>query len=262
MRNSDLSHSAWGDAELYWATLGYLRAWWATDGARLDVVRSTGSMTVPVLRSIALEYNVTRLILGAEKSEVVREDGDGLGDDPSAARLCAILNAARASWPGTLPERAKACLHIVDEAKRQGVAKKDLASATTKFMWFLQPSDWTVFDRFAKDGLGFKAPAKARDQMLAFYATLEARGFVTLAREMQQQIDGSAFRGLPATRILDTLLMARGGRGDDDASIAMLRGFLAVLPETIREAAKTLAATLQLRFGHDVLKPDARKTAA
>ena len=215
-----------------------------------------------MLRSIALGYNASRLILGAEKSKVVWEEGEEQCDDPSAARLCVILNAARAHWPATMRERAKACLNIVDEAKRQGVAKNDLASATTKFMWFLQPSDWTVFDRFAKDGLDFKAPAKARDQMLAFYEALEERGFVTLARAMQQPIGDSAFRGLPATRILDTLLMARGGRGNDDASTAMLRGFLAVLPETIRDAAKTLATTLQLRFGQDVLKPDARKTAA
>jgi len=262
LRDRDLSLCRWDEAQLYWATLGYLRWWWATDGARLEVVRSAGKISVPMLRSIALEYNVTRLILGAKKSEVVREAGDGLGDDPSAACLCTILNAARASWPGTLPERAKACLDIVDKAKRQGVAKKDLASATTKFMWFLQPSDWTVFDRFAKDGLSFKAPTKARDQMLAFYDTLEARGFVPLAREMQQQIDSSAFRGLPATRILDTLLMARGGRGNDDASTAMLCGFLSVLPEATREAAIVLATTLQRDFGHDVLKPDDRKTAA
>lgn len=261
MRNSDLSRGAWDDAQLYWATLGYLRWWWATDGARLDVVRSVGGMTVSMLRSIALEYNVSRLILGAKKSEVVPEQDEELNDDPSATRLCAILNAARADWPANMPERARACLDIVDEAKRQGVAKKDLASATTKLMWFLEPSDWTVFDRFAKDGLDFKTPVKRRDQMLAFYETLEARGFVALAREMQQQIDETPFRGLPAARILDTLLMARGGRGNDCASIAMHRGFLAVLPETTRDAATTLATTLQLSFGHDVLKPDARKTA-
>ncbi|MFN7306686.1 MAG: hypothetical protein ACK5TQ_08905, partial [Acetobacteraceae bacterium] len=87
MHNTDLSRGAWDDAQLYWATLGYLRWWWATDGPRLDVVRSVGGMTVSMLRSIALEYNVSRLILGAKKSEVVPEQDEELNDDPSATRL-------------------------------------------------------------------------------------------------------------------------------------------------------------------------------
>jgi len=56
-----------------------------------------------MLRSIALGYNVSRLILGAEKSKVVWEEGEEQCDDPSAARLCVILNAARAHWPASQP---------------------------------------------------------------------------------------------------------------------------------------------------------------
>lgn len=254
LSDRDLSQRSWPEAQLYWATLGYLNWWWRSDGAHLALVRGVGRLTVPSLRAIALEYNVSRLILGNSKSKVVRSADDSLGDDPSAACLCSILNEARRKWPATISERASACRDMVDEAKRRGVAERDLVSATTKFMWFLEPDGWTVFDRFAADGLGIKAPTKPRDRMIVFYGALDARGFVKLSGRMQATIDASPFQGLPATRILDSLLMARGGRGNDEASTAMSRGFLSVLPEPTREAAGKLAATLQRDFGQDVLR--------
>jgi hypothetical protein len=62
---------------------------------------------------------------------------------------------------------------------------------------------------------------------------------------------------LPSARILDTLLMARGGRGGDAGAIERLNAFLALLPATTRNPLEALAQDLQTRFGgHPLASPD------
>jgi hypothetical protein len=257
MMIKNFAQCEWVEAQLYWATISYARAWWASDGARLHVIQLAGRMDASMLRKIAIEYNVSRLILGAKKIEFEPEEDEEIGNDPAATRLASILDVARTTWPSSLVERANACLTIVDQAKEGGVSKKELISATTKFMWFLEPTDWTLFDRFAKEGLDFTEPNENRDKMIIFYRTLEDRGFVGLSQNIQNDIKSSILPDLPATRILDTLLMARGGRGADKGSLDMLRGFLTTLPEQIEGGLTCLAARLQERYGNDILRSPA-----
>jgi hypothetical protein len=62
---------------------------------------------------------------------------------------------------------------------------------------------------------------------------------------------------LPSARILDTLLMARGGRGGNAGAIERLNAFLALLPATTRNPLEALAQDLQTRFGgHRLASPD------
>ena len=124
MSPSDEIPVTWVEARVFWSTIGYLRAWWGTDGPRLSLIRRADGITPEMLRSIAVEYNVNRSILRQEKE-----------GDKSAGRMCKILIKARDEWPTSLVERAKACAEIAEKAREQGVAKNNLASASTKFMW-------------------------------------------------------------------------------------------------------------------------------
>ena len=255
---------AWRAKPLYWSTLAYQRAFWATDGAHRRLVENRQGLTVPLLRRSGDEYRVNRWIPVADKSPIPAEDRLGIEDDPSARLYLRLLHEAQAHWPASgAVARATVCEAVVMEAKRHGVSTSTLASATTKFMWFLRPDGWTVFDRLACQGMGI-APDKgtAAQRMLEFYARLECAGFEALAAEMDDEIGRSLLAGLPATRILDTLFMARAGGGSDQLGVDRLAAFLALLPPLMRDALHTLAETLQAQFGPHPLARHDHKAAA
>lgn len=258
----DYIGSAWSDAQVFWATIGYLRAWWSTDGPNRVLIQRANGMNPTMLRSIAVEYNVNRLILRPDRSAQDAASDAGVPDDQSATRLCAILAGACGKWPADLPGRAQVCAGIAEKAKKAGVSTKNLASAATKFMWFLRPDEWTVYDRFAREGLGSPTRQNALGDMQAFYTMLHDHRFIALAGAMNAMIARTPFKGIPAERILDTILMGRGGRGAEDRR-ASHTAFLSLLPEATRVPLVALAAELQGRFGNSVLQPgDNRKGRA
>ena len=226
MHAPDYSGKTWSEQEVFWVTIGYLRAWWATDGPRLALIRQQGGMTARMLRNLGNEYKVNRSFVKKDVGGIVQRDRDRFKDDPAAEIMCELLARACASWNDDLTERAETCAAIARDAAERGITKlsrnqqtRDLpVSAVTKFMWFLRPDGWTVYDRFARDGLEQPTVQAAIDDMLAFYKTLKDLDFVELVGGMNAVIGKSPFKGLPAERILDTLLMARGGRGADETS--------------------------------------------
>lgn len=258
MPPSDEIPATWGEARVFWSTIGYLRAWWGTDGPRLSLIRDAGGITPEMLRSIAVEYNVNRLILRQEKATAGVAQKASQEGDKSAGLMCDILKEACAAWPTSLVERAEICAGIAKKARKQGVAKNNLASASTKFMWFLKPDGWTVYDGSARAGLSSPTTQNAVADMLAFYKTLQKRGFPDLVAKMNAIIGSTPFKGLPAERILDTMLMAEGGRGGTDA-VPGHRAFLDLLPEPTRAPLIALAAALQREVGNEALLPPANQ---
>jgi hypothetical protein len=166
--------------------------------------------------------------------------------------MCELLNAASKTWPAGLIDRARVCAGIAEDAKRCDVSNVLLPSAATKFMWFLQPDGWTVHDSLARSGLHYRIRQRSVEDMVAFYETLELRGFVQLTKVMNATIRKTPFRGLPAERIIDMLLMARGRRDDQDDTTTQ-RAFLNLLPEIVRTPLIDLASTLQADVGNDAL---------
>ena len=244
----ELTCQAWQQRPLYWSTIAYLRAWWATDGVRLAVIRKHG-MWPEMLRSLGAEYNVNRSIVRTDKAKGI--------EDTSAKAICDILHRAGDRWPAELLDRAQACEGIAFQMRSYtGETEKNLVSAATKFMWFLKPDGWTVFDSFAAAGMGVKAHLPRLEQLRNFYAQLNAAGFGPLAVEMEVIIRRSTLSGLPAARILDTLLMARGGRSGDAGAVERLEAFLNLLPAASRSPLETLATSLHERFGvHELASP-------
>ena len=237
-RQVEVEPEDWQERPVYWATISYVREWWSRDGLiRRDIARH-GGLTPVILRSIALQYNFSRGILKAVPGRV-----------DTAARLCRILNKDCDRWPDGLVDRAEHCLRMLERAMKQELFRKDQVSGMTKLMWFVRPDNWTLFDRFAAAGVGIGANGTTRYRMKSFYQELDDRNFSATAHEMQAIVDCSRVTGVPATRILDTFLMAAGERFGEDGGMNGCTNFLDVLPPETSEAVNLLATDLQEKVG-------------
>jgi hypothetical protein len=246
MASASLTCAEWNKKPVYWSTIAYLRVWWASDGVRLAAIRSSKGIEPEMLRALGNEYNVNR--------SIVRGDKKKGATDTNAQKICTVLSRLAPKPRSSIETRIGICKDIINQIKdctRTGDI--ELASATTKFIWFMCPDGWTVFDKFAAKGI--RVPTrheKASIKMEHFYKLLIEHDFIGLTSLMQDSIDRSPLfekknveRRVPATRIIDTLLMARGGRGGDQEAIDGFKEFLALLPCDLSEAVHDLASTLQ-----------------
>ncbi|MDD2875821.1 MAG: hypothetical protein PHT60_01175 [Acidiphilium sp.] len=124
-------------------------------------------------------------------------------------------------------------------------------SATTKFMWFLKPDNWTVFDRFAANGLGIPQ-ANPQARMPNFYKAIISAGIPLIWTEMQDFIQNSDLPSIPAPRIFDQFLMERGRAPNDNSLNESAQEKLNELERTQAEKIHRLALTLQDRFGKNL----------
>lgn len=237
----------WADRQVYWATLAYARWWLAVDGPFLGAVKASNGFTQPLLRQVAVRYNVNRGLLQPK----ARADES----DPSASGVIGLLRAAAGDWPASLSERSSRCIEIARRARRAGWTDKLQVSAISKFIWFLKPDRWTLFDRFAAAGMGVPASWNRERQFNAFYVTLQCRGFDDVVRRIEPLVAASSLPDLSAARIVDALLMARGARGSAKHEVDESRTFLGLLPEAFRSDLHSLASQLQTEIGNDVLPP-------
>jgi hypothetical protein len=237
-------------ATLYWAVVGYARWWLNIDAGLCRMVKDAqGKLTEDALAAIALQYNVARGLPGKERPAQTRAVLD-------------VLNNSANGWPSSTLDRAEHCRMIAERLKMDQLTHNHQVSGVTKYMWFLRPTGWTVFDRFAADGMGVPASLPATERMLRFYAAIDAAGFGDADRSLQSLIDVSPWASLPAARVLDTFLMRRspeGGMREGANSTAAITGFLEALPENAATSLHDLATKAQGELGKDLL-PKARRT--
>ena len=238
---------AWADNQVYWATLAYARWWLAVDGPFLGAVYTNKGFTEPLLRRIAVRYNVNRGLL--------QPKGQTAGGDASATGMIGLLSAAANGWPDDLEDRAARCVHIAETALDKKWTKTLQVSGVSKFMWFLKPDGWTLFDRFAVAGMKVPVNWSRRDQFEAFYEALADASFNDVAARIERTVLSSSIPNLHSSRILDSLLMARGARGSATHEVDESRTFLGLLPPAVRDDLHRLAIQLQVEIGNDVLPP-------
>lgn len=238
---------AWADNQVYWATLAYARWWLAVDGPFLGAVVAEGGFTEPLLRRVAVRYNVNRGLLQPEEQQE--------GEDVSASGMIGLVREAAAAWPASLRERAALCIETAEAAQSAGWTDKLQVSGISKFIWFLKPERWTLFDRFAAKGMGVPAHWSRRRQFEAFYEALDDGEFDGVVARIEPLVASSVLPGLPAARIIDSLLMARGARGSAAHEVEESRAFLGLLPPEFRDALNHLATQLKDEIGNDVLSP-------
>lgn len=246
---------AWADNQVYWATLAYARWWLAVDGPLLAALGEARDFTPSHLRRVAVRYNVARGMVKDENKST----------DAAVQGLCDLIAAARTTWPNPVEERAKRCLEIARNAQRLKFTGETLqVSAVSKFMWFVEPRNWTMFDRFVVRGMKVPANLTAPERFTEFYRRISAGGFATAVAQMQPIIGHSKLPTLPAERIVDSLLMARGKDNKRDRptlniEVAESRAYLGLLPPTFRDDLHRLATQLQDEIGNDVLLPKTTK---
>jgi hypothetical protein len=258
MADQDYFEKDWKDAELYWSVIKYTRAWWATDGARFDVMGTEKKLNVHLIRSIATEYNVVRSLPGSYKASNGKDKIEFTEEsDQVASKIVSVLDDSLVNWRGDLSAKAEICIEICKALRVKLPGPYNVApfynnalSATSKFVWFLQPKEWTMYDSYACSGLfGKKLPTNEKT-FQDFYCTLQKLNFTDHETQVQAAIDKTFLRGLPASRVLDTLLMGRAQGDPKDAGESMvrrmtyMRGFLGNLPFTVSDQLRTSATQI------------------
>ena len=257
-----------GKSLLYWSVIEHHRWWVSDDQIQLHRARAAGGVhDAKSVRRIAKAYAVSRGIRKLDKSDL------------GASWLADILNKTK--WPSTnglIKDRAAICCRLAVDASEhklldpdgiKGVTRGVLVSAMTKLMWFLHPSDWTMFDRYAADGLGIGV-ADSQKRSKAFYKKLAENGFSDVCRHGNDIIAHSDLAKfcsneipvLYMERVIDKYRMFRGFPEEDAKDkIHSLGAYLGVYPTDFRarieQLADKLAAELQNEpiFNADPLLP-------
>lgn len=224
-------------SDLFWAVVEHTRTWIAEDGPfRLVVEKQNGRLDGATLRRIAIAYNVSR---GVNKRDPEK--------DTSSDAIARLINNAR-PWPSGLSDRARKCLKIAQIAQSHGHTDKLQASAMTKFSWFSEPANWTVYDRFVARAM--EATGKSTEaRVLDFYARLEQRRFLEFSRRVQAALDECAPLPLVGARVVDKLMMLHGARGAEPDWAAnfvfVAQSFLETLPKDWRKSIADTARRVE-----------------
>ena len=201
------------------ATIEHLRHWWASDGLFHHRIHMPDGAIDPVtVRQIFTAYGVNRGL---------RSGNEGL--------VAEILQDELQYWPEQLLDRAERARHIATKLSQtpgisgETITKGVLLSGVSKVVWFVRPQGWTLYDSFARRGLGSSLRATGRDEYEKYYNRLDFLRFpmaMDLAREV---IAASPFPYLWPERIHDKYLMLCGHVPDqgltvvaDDAHDALL----------------------------------------
>ncbi len=121
--------------------------------------------------------------------------------------VAAIVNQIASKMAGrTLLDRARLC----EDAAARIDNEKHPRSTVSKLLWFVAPTDWTVYDSFAAKGAKARSSPIGRDPFLDYYSRLERAEFGTVVAEIQRLLREAGITDLQAERIVDWELMRRG----------------------------------------------------
>ncbi len=229
---------------LKWAVIEHSRTWEGLDGKVRQSLAADDVIDAKLVREIGKEYLVNR---------VVRRGEDG-SDDRHANWLADRLNQTAQSWPDDLEGRALKCARLARLAAKEGHTNGEPASAVTKFMWFLRPDGWTLFDNLAATGLGIPN-RQATCRMLLFFEVLADRSFVRQSFEVNKALRRGSFEHLYGERVIDKFLMLSGA--DDDWTgqiIGKCEEYHDALPKRIGSQLGQLAQQIGQGFGETMLR--------
>lgn len=240
------------NAHIFWATIGYHRWWLTIDQIELSRLRQLeGRLTAQAIRRIGAVYYINR---GIRQS----------AGDRGADKLAEKLNGA--ACPRGLLDQGNTCLEIAEWAANEPIGdgnentitKGWQVSAITKLMWFLYPEGWTLFDRFAANGLGIPVNIPSRDRAIRFYRVLAEKRFEHLVQATQATVAEflKPFPNFYIERVLDRYLMIRGGLyGEEQSELPLvLQAYLEGLGSQACGALLSLARRLQCTLGSDPLQ--------
>ena len=175
------------------------------------------------VREIGGKYGVDRTISeNAEKSMAKLVLDSAQSADSSLERRAARLSRALENRPTT-------------ELKRLPT------SAACKLSWFVCPQGWTMFDRYAAQGVLGTGGTTGIPRMERFYAALALRGWVDTLSNVRREIP-QQFCQLLAERTLDKHFFLLGRAKEEDGDREMVRterqinAFLDALSPELRDS--------------------------
>jgi hypothetical protein len=178
---------------MHWAILAHHRWWCSFDFVeQCGALAAKGPLPASTIRRVARAYGIS----GIRKSDDVAYEYGRL-----------VFNLAE-RWPASLGERAEECIVLAKTAQGHLTRGLQLSSAS-KFIWFLHPRDWTMYDSSARIGLGIGGSPN-ETTFRAFYQELSDRKFAAEVDRLRKILSGVNLAYLQPERIVDTLLMARG----------------------------------------------------
>ncbi|MCT7662934.1 hypothetical protein [Shinella kummerowiae] len=231
---------------IYWATIEHHRWWLCHDQVYLNLLAKEGELSPWIVRLIAKAYGVNRGIPRAT---------DTGPSDPAATAIADALGNAAQQFSGTLPQRFSVCVNILRQLppgiRGAESATPKFVSGTTKFMWFLKPAGWTMFDSFAANALGI-ARGKSSDRARLFYAALEKQGFAQKSEAGNAVIRASGIPELYAERVIDKYLWLAGcTQQAREKAKAICEAYLQGLPSKHAEDLQALASALANLLGEN-----------
>lgn len=206
MADSTFAFMAVIDAYKWWMNCDFrfLQATGVLDASGNRSNRAVGSFELPIMRSIARAYTVSRNIPAHD-------------DDAAGQTLVRILCAPETAEWLLLPfaERADELAKFVAANKVTLVPDKNghqpqrqLASALSKLTWFLRPEDWTIFDKYVGAAV-LRRDKAGLEQMRNYYPAL-AETWRETAGALVECTERRGLPGLLGYRIADKYLFFQG----------------------------------------------------
>ena len=122
-------------------------------------------------------------------------------------------------------------------------------SGATKWMWFLRPDGWTLYDNLAAKGLGIHH-ADTVTRGVRYYERLDELGFPVYAREISTALQQHPVHGLFGERTIDKFLMLVGNdQKDRKYKIESCKAYLRSFPNPLRNQIKQSAERIGRQFG-------------
>lgn len=201
------------------AVIEHLRRWWESDGLFFHRIRKEdGSIDPKTVRQIFVSYGVSRgLRSGNEKL------------------LAEVLDEQLANWPDTLLARAEMVREIATHVSQtpglsgETITKGVLFSGVSKVVWFAHPQGWTLYDSFARRGLGSSHDQSGGHDYEKYYRRLDFLNFSDAMELAREVILDSKFPYLWPERIHDKYLMLCGHVVEMDLTVVAVDAHDAVL---------------------------------
>lgn len=173
------------------------------DGNRTG--RKVGKYDLETMRRIARAYSVSRNIPSHE-SEV---EGEKIVKHLNGGELRDISKSKFTKRAAQLVTFAKNNQAMLKLAPGQGEPKKrTVASALSKLTWFLNPEDWTIFDKYVSAAV-LRRGGTGVPQMAKYYNELSEKWTDTL-RAIELEVENAGFDPWLGSRIVDKYLFYHG----------------------------------------------------
>lgn len=225
--------------DIYWAVV--LRHRWSSwfDAPERHLVQEReGKLDAANVLRISSGYSVRRGLNLVPSGQAIEDEAKAALRLLRAGELADLLNKLFSKIPADIVERAGS---LSDIATAIGAyTHNQQVSAVSKFLWFVAPAGWTVFDSLASRALRTSGH-------IAYYNRLEELGFSHTVSTIGSCLADNGLSDMWAERVVDQYLLLRASESKSSLR-DIARAYLATLPSdrslSLDRAATSIAAAV------------------